>query len=288
MIHLLILEIFDKETLREINQKAVDFAFSAGPKLLMGLATLVIGHYLIRLLKKIIKKAFRRYRVDASLSSFLMSLIVFLLYTILLIAVASTLGVATSSFLTILGAMGLAIGLALQGSLSNFAGGVLILLFKPFKVGDIVEINTRMGTVEKIDILHTTLVLFDNRVVTMPNGPVANNEIINFTRKKERRVQLDIGIAYRHKVGDVRPVILNILKQDERILNEPEPVVKLNQLADSSLNLVVRFWTSPEDYFESYWDNLERIKDALDEHGYEIPFPQRTVTIVQKPSGSAE
>lgn len=176
-----------------------------------------------------------------------------------------------------LGAAGLAIGLALQGSLANFAGGVLILVFKPFKVGDNIEAQGILGSVEKIDILYTTVRNFDNKVVTIPNGSLANNNITNFSDKPTRRVELPVGVAYGTGLKKTRQVVLDVLAKDNRIHADPAPVVKFTNFGDSSLDLSIRFWTDTLNLWPVYWDNMEGIKEAFEANDIEIPFPQQDI-----------
>ena len=271
--------------LEKFNDQFVAYLFSVGPNILLGITTLLAGYYLIRFLTRILKKSFAKYNVEPSLATFLSSLIRVLLYVMLIITVASTLGVQTASFVAVLAAGGLAVGLALQGSLSNFAGGVLILLFKPFRVEEIIDAQGFLGVVEKIEILQTTLRTFDNRVIIMPNGALANSNITNISRKDTRRVELEVGIAYSSSVKQARQVILDVLKQDARILPDPEPEVLLSNLGDSSLDLKVRCWVKADDFWPVFWENLEAIKEALDDNGITIPFPQRDVHLIQVKEG---
>ncbi|MCH7414172.1 mechanosensitive ion channel [Belliella sp. R4-6] len=267
----------DLETISEIKRKAVEFLFEFGPRILGALIVFIIGKIVIGFLVKALHKVFEKYNIDPSLSSFLKSFASAILYVLLLITVASTLGIEMTSFLAILGAAGLAIGLALQGSLSNFAGGVLILIFKPFKVGDTIEAQGTLGAVEKIDILYTKVRNFDNKVVTLPNGVLANNSITNLSEKPTRRVEMAVGVAYGTDLKKTRQVILDTLKKDERIHAEPEPVVKFTSFGDSSLDLSVRCWADAGDLWPVYWDNMEALKEAFEANDIEIPFPQRDV-----------
>lgn len=267
----------------QIKDAAIDFIFTAGPSVLLAILTLVIGSYVIGLLSRTMKKAMVRSNVDESLRGFLNSLLRFLLWVVLIISVATTLGVETTSFVAILGAAGLAIGLALQGSLSNFAGGVLILLFKPFRVGDVIDTQGVVGTVKKIDILHTIIYTPDNREVILPNGPVANSNTVNITSLPTRRVDFAVGIAYDADIKQAREVILNVFKNDSRVLADPAPAVRLTNLGDSSLDLSARVWVNTPDYWDVYWENLETIKEELDKAGIGIPFPQRDVHIISQP-----
>ncbi len=267
----------DLETVKVIQDEAIKFTINYGPKLLGALITFFIGRYLINLLMKGLNKIFDKYEIDASLSTFLTSFARALLFVLLFISIATQVGMELTSFIAILGAAGLAVGLALQGSLSNFAGGVLILIFKPFKVGDTIEAQGTLGAVESIDILYTKVRNFDNRVVTIPNGALANNSIVNLSQKPTRRVEMAIGVAYGTDLKKTRQVILTTLGKDERIHADPEPVVKFTSFGDSSLDLVVRCWTDAGDLWPVYWDNMEALKEAFEANDIEIPFPQRDV-----------
>jgi small conductance mechanosensitive channel len=202
-----------------------------------------------------------------------------ILKVLVYITALGMLGIEMTSFIAILGAAGLAVGLALQGSLSNFAGGVLILFFKPFKVGDFIERGSESGTVERIDILHTILNTPQNQTIVVPNGQLANSPVINYSDKETRQARFAVGISYGSDIKKAREVILRVLNSDERLLAEPAPVVVLTELADSSLNLSARAWTKNSDYWSFFWENLEKIKEELDKEGIEIPFPQRDVHI---------
>jgi small conductance mechanosensitive channel len=267
----------DLETIAVFKERAIDLMFQFGPALIKSLILLLVGRYVIRLIMKVFGKTLEKYEIDPSLASFFKSFISALLWVLLLISVATTLGMEMTSFVAILGAAGLAVGLALQGSLSNFAGGVLILVFKPFRVGDTIEAQGTIGSVESIDILYTKIRNFDNKVVTVPNGALANNSIINYSQKPTRRVEIKVGVAYGTDLKKTRQVILDVLKQDERIHGEPEPVVKFTNFGDSSLDLTIRVWVDAADLWPVYWDNMEAIKEAFEANDIEIPFPQRDV-----------
>lgn len=264
------------------SDQLIEFATVYGLRILAAIATLVIGLWLVKHVVKVIGRILEKSKVDDALRIFLKSLTSFLLKVMVYITAIGTLGVEMTSFIAALGAAGLAIGLALQGSLANFAGGVLILFFKPFRVGDYIESKSESGTVEKIDILHTVLVTPNNQTIVIPNGELANNPITNYSKKESRRVVIPVGIAYDADVKQAREVILNTLKEDERTLSIPEPMVVLDELADSSLNISARSWTKTANYWGYLWDNTERIKEALDEAGIEIPFPQRDVHLIQE------
>lgn len=267
----------DLKTLDLIKQQAVDLAFSIGPKLILGIIIYLIGKYLINLVLKIMGAAFEKSEVDASLATFLKSFAKAIFWVVLLISIATTMGIEMTSFVAILGAAGLAVGLALQGSLANFAGGVLILMFKPFKVGDTVEAQGTTGEVESIDILYTKLRNFDNKLVTVPNGILANNLIVNYSQKPTRRIDMKVGVAYGTDIKSVRKIILDVLGKDERIHKEPEAVVHFGNFGDNSLDLTIRCWADTENLWPVYWESMEAIKEALEENKINIPFPQRDV-----------
>lgn len=267
----------------EMTEKAIDYAMSVAPSILLAILTLIIGAWVIKFATRTFGKLMEKRNVDVSLRGFLSGIVRFMLWIMLFISVASTIGIETTSFVAVVGAAGLAIGLALQGSLANFAGGVLILLFKPFRVGDVIDAEGEIGTVAKIDVLHTTVHTLTNKEVIMPNGQVANNTVVNIGRQPKRRVDFAVGIAYDASVKEARKVILEVLANDERIDKDPAPVVKLTNLGDSSLDLTVRCWTDTANYWDVYFDNLEAIKEALDAANISIPFPQRDVHIISQP-----
>ena len=261
----------------------LNFVTTFGPKLLAAIATLVIGLWVVKFIVKGATKVLNRSSVDEALVSFLRSLISMLLKVMVYISALGMLGIEMTSFIAVLGAAGLAIGLALQGSLSNFVGGVLILFFKPFKVGDFIERGSESGTVEKIDILHTHLNTPNNQLIVIPNGQLANSPVVNYSAKETRRAVFPVGIGYGSDINKAREVILRVLNEDERVLQEPAaPMVVLTNLGDSSLDLSARAWTTKENYWGFFWDNLEKIKEELDKEGIEIPFPQRDIHIFQE------
>ncbi|WP_020404285.1 mechanosensitive ion channel family protein [Gracilimonas tropica] len=260
----------------------MSFVTTFGPKLLAAIATLVIGLWIVKLIVKGVGKGLERSNVDDALKTFLKSLVSILLKVMVYISALGMLGIQMTSFIAVLGAAGLAVGLALQGSLSNFAGGVLILFFKPFKVGDFIERGSESGTVEKIDILHTHLQTPNNQLVVVPNGQLANSPIVNYSAKETRRAVFPVGIGYTSDVKKAREVILKVLNEDERTLAEPAPMVVLTNLGDSSLDLSVRAWTKTGDYWGYFWENLEKMKEELDKAGIEIPFPQRDVHLIKE------
>lgn len=251
-------------------------------QLTLAVITLLIGWWLINKLIDKITGLLRGRTIDPTLTGFIGSIASVALKIMLAISVASMVGVETTSFIAALGAAGLAIGLALQGSLSNFAGGVLILLFKPFRQGDWIEAQGIMGTVVSIQIFHTTIKSGDAKLIMVPNGSLSNGTVINYNREPVRRGELAIGIGYDSDIKKAREVLLDIAK-DPRILSEPaEPMVVVTSLGDSSVNLAFRFWTKTPDLWPVTFDFLEAAKERLTEAGVEIPYPQRTVHLIQK------
>ncbi|MBN7810010.1 mechanosensitive ion channel [Algoriphagus sp. H41] len=265
------------ETIESLLNQGVALLYRIVPSLIYALLFYIVGRFIVNKLVNGFRKVLNAREANPSLNTFLVGLVKALLYVSLFIGIATILGVPMSSFLAILGAAGLAIGLALQGSLSNFAGGVLILLFKPFKVGDVIEGQGNTGTVTKIDILYTHLHTFDNKEVVIPNGNLANSEVINYSSQPTRRTEIKVGVSYTTDVNRAREVILDILKKDERVHAEPAPVVFLQNFGDSSLDLIVRAWTDSGDLWPVYFETMEKIKLAFDANEIEIPFPQRVV-----------
>jgi small conductance mechanosensitive channel len=243
------------------------------PKVLLAIAVLVIGLWLIARVNRLVKKILIKRQVDATLIPFLSGLVNITLKVLLVISVASMVGIATTSFVAALGAAGLAIGLALQGSLANFAGGVLLLLFKPLKVGDVVEIDGEVGAVKEISILNTVLTTPADNTAIIPNGIVANNKILNYTQENTRRVDLSIGIGYDEDVDQAKEVLVAAMKKVPKVLENPEPFVGVTDFGDSSVNLAVRPFCNSADYWDVYFAANEAIKKALDDANIEIPYP---------------
>lgn len=269
------------EKLQLALDRIIEATLSRIPGIILAILLLAVGGWLIQLILRVIRKRFERRNVDLSLRDFVASIVKFTLYTMLIISVASMVGIQTTSFIAVLGAASLSIGLALQGSLSNFAGGVLILLFRPFRVGDYVSSTSgASGTVEKIDILYTTMRTTDGIAVFAPNGPLANSVITNYSSITKRRMEYRIGIGYESNIKEARDVILQVLHDDHRIMKTPKSEVRIAELAESSVNLVIWAWAPKEQYWEAYYENFERIKLALDAHDISIPFPQQEMRIV--------
>jgi small conductance mechanosensitive channel len=252
-----------------------------GPRLLGALATLFFGLWAVRLVIEVIKKMLGRSKVDPSLNSFLSSLASILLKVLVYISALGVLGVEMTSFIAILGAAGLAIGLALSGTLQNFAGGVMILFFKYFKVGDFIEAQGHMGVVREIQIFVTVLTTTDNKTIIVPNGPLATGSLTNFSTQPTRRVDWTFGIAYGDDVDKAYAVLRELIVADERIHKEPEPFMAVSALADSSVNIVVRVWVNAPDFWPVHFRMNEQVYKEFAKAGLTIPFPQRDVHIYQ-------
>jgi len=251
------------------------------PKLALAIITLFIGLWIIGLVTKALKYMLGKRDFDPSLKNWLCGMIAMLLKACLLISVISMIGVQTTSFIAILGAAGLAIGLALQGSLSNFAGGVLLLLFKPFKVGDYIVAQGEEGVVDSIDVFCTFITTLDNRGIILPNGPLASEKMINITKEPIRRVDLAVGISYDTNIEDAEAALIAMSQADGRVLADPAPFIGVNAYGDSAIDLTVRVWCKTDDYWDVYFDINKAIKPALDKAGISIPFPQRDVHLIQ-------
>lgn len=258
-------------------ENAINWFWDALPSLVAAIFMLVIGVYIIRLINRLVRKFFIKKDYDPSLETFLQSLISIGLKIVLFVLVITQLGVQSSSLVAIIGAAGLAIGLALQGSLSNFAGGVLILLFKPFKIGDFISAQGIDGTVKEISIFTTKVKTFGNQIAIIPNGQLSNNNIINYNAEDTRRDKIDIGIGYGSNIKIAKDIMLDICGKCENILKEPAPEVYVGALADSSVNLTLRFWAENTVFWAAHFHVMEEIKNRFDAEGIEIPFPQRVM-----------
>lgn len=256
------------------------------PKLALALIFLLIGIWVIKKVVNQVRKILSKRNLDPSLVPFLTGIIKFMLYALLIISVASMVGIATTSFIAVLGAAGLAIGLALQGSLSNFAGGVMILVMRPFKVGDVIEAQGEIASVIEISIFHTKLKSFDNKIIIIPNGPLYNNKIINYSEEPTRVVQWHFGIGYSDDIDKARGIIKEIVYTDDRVLNKENPYINLNELGDSAVVMRVRAEVNQADYWSVFFEINEAVKKAFDENDISIPFPQRDVHLYSESTDS--
>ena len=261
---------------------ARDLVLTHGPNLLLAILTLLVGWWLVKRVVTVVDRGMERSQVEVTLRRFLGSMVGILLRALLLISVASMIGIETTSFIAMLGAAGLAVGLALQGSLANFAGGVLILFFRPFKVGDLIEAQGFLGIVKEIQIFVTILTTLDNRRIIVPNGPLSNGCITNLNAEPIRRIDMTFGISYGDDVLKAKDVIQKVIATDTRILTDPSPDVFVSEHGDSSVNFVVRPWVHPDHYWDVYFSMHEQLKLAFDREGITIPFPQRDVHVFKE------
>lgn len=269
--------LFNEKNLENLKTLGLEY----GMKIISAIILLIIGLWIIKKLVGLSKKMLEKGNIDVSLQKFLSDLISWSLKALLIISVLSQLGVATTSFVAIIGAAGLAVGLALQGSLANFAGGALIMIFKPFKVGDLIEAQGELGAVKEIQIFVTKLVTPGNKLAIIPNGVLSNGTIKNYTEEGKLRVDLTIGISYDADIKTAKELLEKTLAANPKVLKSPAPAVTVSELADSSVNLAVRPWATPDDYWDVYFGCLEECKIALDNANITIPFPQRDVHMIE-------
>lgn len=265
------------ELLQGDAEQWTNLAMTYGMKLLTAIAIFIIGRWVAKAVTSLFRKAMTRANADEMLVGFVGNIAYGLLLTFIVIAALSQLGIETTSLAAILAAAGLAIGLALQGSLSNFAAGVMIIIFRPFSKGDYVEVAGTAGSVHDISIFTTTLKTPDNKTVIIPNSGVTGGNIINYSAEPRRRVDLVFGIGYNDDIKKAKKVLEQIVTADDRVLKDPAPVVAVSELADNSVNFVVRPWVKTADYWSVYWDITETVKETFDKEGLSIPFPQQDV-----------
>lgn len=266
---------FDK--MQVLMQKLIDWGVNAGSNILGALIIFIVGRLLISVVNKMVAKLLKRRKVDAGVQTFTKSLVNILLTILLIIAVVGKLGVETTSFAALLASAGVAIGMALSGNLQNFAGGLLILLLRPYKVGDYVEGQGVSGTVREIQIFHTVLGTADNKIIYVPNGAMSSGTVVNYSREDTRRVDWVFGVEYGEDYDKVEAAVRAIIAADKRILTTPAPFVALNALADSSVNIVVRVWVKSADYWDVYFDMNKTVYAEFNKQGIGFPFPQLTV-----------
>ena len=251
----------------------IDLIIEYSPKVITALILLIVGLFVIRILVGTTRRIMVNRDVEITLRKFLLNLLSWALKILLFVMVVSKLGIETTSFAAILAAAGLAVGLALQGSLSNFAGGVLIMIFKPFKIGDVIEAQGEIGSVKEIEIFTTKLIGLSNKEIIIPNGSLSNGNIVNYSATGTRRVDLTFGVSYDADIKKTKEVLQKVLDANPAILKDPAPTIAVSELADSSVNFVVRPWCNTADYWNVYFDVTEKMKIALDEAGIEIPYP---------------
>lgn len=260
-----------------ITQQLVSWGVDMGGRIIGAIIVFVIGRFLIALLNKMVSRLLDKRKVEVSVKTFVRSLVNILLTILLIVAVVSKLGVDTTSFAALLASAGIAVGMALSGNLQNFAGGLVILLFKPYKVGDWIESQNVSGTVKEIQIFHTILTTADNKLIYIPNGSLSSGIVTNFSHQTTRRVEWIVGIDYGENFEKVERIVAEVLASDKRILTDPAPFVALHALDASSVNVVARVWVKSEDYWGVYFDINKAIYSTFNEKGINFPFPQLTV-----------
>lgn len=262
--------------------RLLEFGISAGKHILIAAIVYAIGRAIIGIINRVVARLLNRQHIDPSVQTFLRSMIKILLTILLIISVIGALGINTTSFAALLASAGVAVGMALSGNLQNFAGGLVILLFKPYKVGDWIEAQGVQGSVKEIQIFHTVLVQGDNKVVYVPNGSMSTAVVVNYSRLDTRRVEWIIGIDYGENIDKARAAVLEALSQEPLILADPAPTVALGALADSSVNLTVRVWTKTGDYWPVFNNGYRLIYDAFNAKGINFPYPNQTVHVVHE------
>jgi len=258
-------------------ETALEYISLYGLKIVVAIVIFVIGKFLARKVADLIASFMEKAEVDPTLVQFAKSLTYFGLLLMVTLASLNALGVNTTSFIAVLGAASLAVGLALQGSLANIGAAVLIIFFRPFKVGDFVEAGGAVGTVEEINLFSTIISPVDNRTIIVPNSAIIGGNIVNFSKKDTRRVDITFGIGYDDDLKLAKETLVELLGSDERVLKDPEPFVAVSELADSSVNFITRTWVKSEDYWGVYFDTIERVKLTFDEKGISIPYPQMDI-----------
>ncbi len=268
---------FDKYT-----DLAIRYGSEYGLKILSALLIFMIGKWVAKRLSNITKKLMYTAKVDETLSEFTESLVYFSLLAMVVLAALNALGINTTSFIAVFGAASLAIGLALQGSLSNVGAAVLIIVFRPFKIGDFIEAGGATGTVEDITMFSTIISPIDNRTIIVPNSKIIGGNIVNYSKKEKRRVDLTFGIGYDDDLRAAKQILIDILNSDERILQDPAPFVAVSELGESSVNFTTRAWVNTSEYWDVHFDTIEKVKLTFDEKGISIPYPQMDLHMKQE------
>lgn len=270
------------EQLAGYQDQGVAMAMEYAPKVLLAIVTLIVGLWVVRGITGLFRRTLMARSVDETLTPFLSSLLSWTLRAALVISVVSILGIETTSFVAVLGAAGLAVGLALQGSLQNFAGGVLLLIFRPYRVGDLIQAQGELGVVQEIQIFTTVILSPQNRRVILPNGALANGNITNLSAEPHVRVDCTVGVSYSADLQQAKQVLMAMATSTPKVLADPEPVVAVSELADSAVNMVVRPYCHPDDYWDVFFTVTEGCKTSLDAAGISIPFPQRDVHLFEQ------
>lgn len=270
-------ELGNSEYVQELINKGIDLGVEAGKSIIIAIIIYFVGKGLILLINRMLVGMMVRKNIDPAIQSFTKSLVNILLMVLLVISVVSALGVNTTSFAALLASAGVAVGMALSGNLQNLAGGIVILLFRPFRVGDYIEAQGTGGTVTEIQIFHTILTTADNKKIYLPNGALSSGNITNYSKEPLRRVDFTVGVEYGEDIDKVRKALSDILSMDERVLQEPAPVIVLGSLADSSVNMSIRVWVKSENYWSVYFETNEKIYNEFNRLGINFPYPQLTI-----------
>ena len=267
----------EKGEFSQVIQQLISLGVEAGKSILLALLIFVVGRYVIKLINRVIGRMMERRKVEPTIQSFLKSFINVLLTILLIISTVSALGVNTTSFAALLASAGVAVGMALSGNLQNLAGGIILLLFKPYKVGDFIEGQGISGTVKEIQIFHTIILTGDNKQVYLPNGAMSRGNSVSYSKQPQRCVDLSIGIEYGADIDQVRSTLLEIFAADERILHDPKPFIALGNLSASSVDITIRLWVKSTDFWAAYFDTQETIYKTFNAKGISFPFPQLTI-----------
>mgnify|MGYP006155501355 CR=1 FL=1 len=274
-------DLFSSVNVDSLVSHGTKLVLDYGAKLVGAIAVLVIGLWVIKIINKAVGKFLDRKDYDRSLETFVQSLLAISLKLMLIVTVLGMLGVEMTSFVALIGAAGLAVGMALSGTLQNFAGGVMILMFKPFKVGDAIDAQSYVGSVAEIQIFNTIIKTADNRVVILPNGKLSNGAMINITKEDNRRTEWTFGIGYGDSYDTAKDLLLKLIKEDDRILADPAPFVALHSLGDSSVNIIVRVWAAKGELWGVHFDMNEKVYKQFPENGLSIPYPQMDVHVTK-------
>ena len=264
-----------------VIQNLIDSGISAGKHIIAAVVIFIVGRFLIKLINRLVASILQRRHIEISVQTFLSSLVNIILTILLIITVIGALGVNTTSFAALIASAGVAIGMALSGNLQNFAGGLIILLFKPYRVGDFIDVCGVQGTVSAVQIFHTILLTPDNKAVYLPNGSTSSSTITNYSREDKRRIEWTFGIDYGEDVNRARTAILSVITADARILPDPAPFVAVGGLSDSSVDIIVRVWVPTEEYWNVYFDMHQRVYETCNGQKINFPYPQQTVHLVQ-------
>ena len=270
-------ELHKAEYIQELIEKGLNFCVEAGKSIILAILIYILGKIAIMLLNRMMVKMLNRRHVDPTIQTFLKSLVNILMMVLLFVSIVGALGINTTSFAALLASAGVAVGMALSGNLQNLAGGIVILLFRPFKVGDYIEAQGAGGTVKEIQIFHTILNTSDNKKVYLPNGSLSSDSIVNYSKEERRRLEFVLGVEYGEDIDKVRQVLRGIVDADERVLQSPEPLIVLGELATSSVNIKMRIWVNSENYWNVFFDMNEKIYKEFNKKEINFPYPQLTI-----------